>query len=116
MSDVSRGPVSTLPGHKGHPPHGTICDEHPEELAVMRVQGETDSFGCEYYDLCQDCLDERKEQLTEPVVAMCEWCNTEANDIRPHRDYEEGMFGPVYQVCGNCVRKERERMREEYDG
>ncbi|MGY7975507.1 hypothetical protein L1Q33_25460, partial [Klebsiella pneumoniae] len=58
MADISNGPVSTLRGHFCSLPTDSKCDEHPDRLAVRRVQGETDSFGCEYHDMCQECLDE----------------------------------------------------------
>ena len=34
---------------------------------------------------------------------------------RPRRDYEEGMTGRVYDVCGACVKKQNERLAAEYD-
>ena len=50
MAEVT-GPISTLPGARHALPAGTMCDEHPDRPAVARVQGETDSFGCELNDL-----------------------------------------------------------------
>src|SRR3954463_12051043 len=55
MADVT-GPISTLPGTGHHLPDGTMCDQHPDRPAVARIQGETDSFGCEMNDLCQECI------------------------------------------------------------
>lgn len=46
MAEVT-GPTSYLPGHHCKLPPGTMCDEHPDRLAIARVQGETDSFGSE---------------------------------------------------------------------
>ena len=46
MADVT-GPISSLPGSGHSVPDGAMCDEHPDRPAVARVQGETDSFGCE---------------------------------------------------------------------
>lgn len=40
-----------------------MCDDHPDVPAVARVQGETDSFGCEMHDLCQACLDELRAEI-----------------------------------------------------
>ena len=57
MADVT-GPISSLPGKRHELPKGAKCDEHPERDAVARVQGETDSMGCEMLDLCQECLDD----------------------------------------------------------
>jgi hypothetical protein len=53
MADVT-GPISTLPGAVHRVPEGATCDEHPDRPAVLRVQGETDSFGSETIDYCQE--------------------------------------------------------------
>jgi hypothetical protein len=41
---------------------------------------------------------------------VCEWCEKEARELCPIRDWEEhGSFSPrVYLVCDECARKERE--------
>lgn len=108
MSDASRGPVSTLPGARFSPKEGAVCDDHQDRPAVHRVQGETDSFGCEYNDMCQECYDEYKryEHEHSADVGRCDLCENEMNDLRPWRDPDEGLAGPVYQVCGSC-RSER---------
>ena len=56
MANISNGPVPTLPGHSCGVPTSTKCDTHPDRDAIRRIQGETDSFGCEYIDMCQECL------------------------------------------------------------
>ena len=114
MAEVT-GPISTLPGTRRESPEGTMCDDHPDRKAVARVQGETDSFGCEMYDLCQECIDEMRKHSAEARRGMCDWCKHEATDLRARRDFEEGMCGPVYQVCGACVRSENDRLRAELD-
>lgn len=111
MADVT-GPVSTLPGARMATPEGMMCDNHPDRPAVRRVQGETDSFGAEYIDLCQECLDELRKQ-DESRTGRCDWCGQQATDLRPRRDFEEGMCGRVYDVCGDCVRRENERLKAE---
>ncbi len=117
MADVT-GPISTLPGARHDLPDGTMCDEHPERLAVVRVQGETDSFGSEMNDLCRECLDKDREwekspEATEWRKGQCEWCKSEATDLSDARDYEEGMAGHVYQVCGGCIKRRDQRLAEE---
>ena len=62
MGDVT-GPISTLPGSRHDFPDGTMCDDHPDRKAVARVQGETDSFGSELIDMCQECLDEHRAYM-----------------------------------------------------
>jgi hypothetical protein len=108
------GPISTLAGTTRDVPEGMMCDYHPDQPAVVRVQGETDSFGCEMEDICQQCVDERRsyrcseagqaEEL-EWRTGQCEWCKGLATDLRDARDYEEGMNGRVYRVCGACIKR-----------
>lgn len=114
MSDVT-GPISSLPGSAHALPEGTMCDEHPDRPAVARIQGETDSFGCEMNDCCQECVDEIREysRSAEARTGRCEWCKNEATDLRDRRDPDEGMCGRVYRVCGACVRRQNERLAEE---
>jgi hypothetical protein len=114
MAHVS-GPCSTLPGDSSDLPPGSMCDQHPDAPAVRRVQGETDSFGAEYHDCCQVCLDGLKTWREQERIGRCEWCKNEAKDLRPRRDYEEGMSGRVYQVCGACVSRENKRLADELD-
>lgn len=92
-----------------------MCDNHQDRPSVRRVQGETDSFGAEYLDLCQECLDELKKHEAESRTGRCDWCGKQATDLRPRRDFEEGLAGRVYDVCGECVRKENESLRAEMD-
>jgi hypothetical protein len=107
MGDIT-GPISTLPGTPHELPDGTTCEEHPERPAVARIQGETDSFGCELNDYCQECLDELRAYNRSPEArtGTCDWCNQDAPDLRDKRDYEEGMNGPVYRVCGACSKRQ----------
>lgn len=104
MADVSNGPVSTLPGHSAGVPVGTKCDEHPDRDAVRRIQGETDSFGCEYHDMCQECHDEYvREANSADYSGKCNWCGKHVERLIPHRDIEEGSYGRVYEVCKPCI-------------
>jgi hypothetical protein len=119
MADVT-GPISTLSGSLHALPDGQMCDRHPDRKAVARIQGETDSFGCEMNDMCQECLDEHRTYLKSPEAAehrkgVCEWCKNPADDLRDRRDFEEGMTGRVYRVCGACVTKENQRLADEAD-
>jgi len=83
---------------------------------VIRIQGETDSFGSEMWDLCQSCLDQyRHEQRTADTSGTCDWCRTHAQKLRDRRDYEEGMCGRVYQVCQPCIDRENARLAAEMD-
>jgi hypothetical protein len=119
MADVT-GPISTLPNARHAVPKGTKCDDHPDRDAVVRIQGETDSFGSEMHDMCAECLEEHRAYLNSPEAegrrhGRCDWCKKDATDLRDARDYEEGMSGRVYRVCGGCVRRQSEEAAAELD-
>jgi hypothetical protein len=123
MADVT-GPISTLPGASHAVPEGMECDYHPGVPAVARVQGETDSFGCEMEDICQQCIDQRrayrcseagKAEALAARTGQCEWCKGNATDLREARDYDEGMHGRVYRVCGGCIKRRDDRIAEELE-
>lgn len=107
------GPNSGLPGTRHHLPAGSTCDDHPDRPAVARVQGETDSFGAELNDLCQECLDQFNAHQAEMRTGMCDWCSKPATDLTNRRDIDEGSTGRVYRVCGACRKAESERLDEE---
>lgn len=114
MADVT-GPISSLPGTRHKLPDGASCDVHPDRPAVARIQGETDSMGCEMSDCCRECVDEIRTyaRSAEARSGQCDWCKRKATDLRDRRDYDEGMTGPVYRVCGACVKRQNERLAEE---
>lgn len=114
MADVT-GPISSLPGSIHKHPSGAMCDEHPNVPAVARIQGETDSFGSEMHEMCNECLTKHKEYIAEARCGVCDWCKSSATDLRPRRDYDEGMSGRVYDVCGACIKAENARLNEERD-
>lgn len=116
MADVT-GPISSLPGARHTPPEGTMCDEHPDRPAVTRLQGETDSFGCEMHDLCWECLKAEYEfrKTAPPHIGKCDWCKTPGVKLRPRRDMDEGMSGRVYDVCTPCVERDVARINQELD-
>ena len=114
MGDVT-GPISTLPGAGHDFPDGTMCDDHPDRKAVARIQGETDSFGSEMHDLCQECADKMRAAMRSPEArtGRCDWCKQDSTDLRNKRDIDEGMAGPVYRVCGACAKKYDAQIEEE---
>jgi len=59
--------------------------------------------------------DKFKSHEVEARVGVCDWCKTEQTTLRDHRDFEEGMSGPVYRVCSPCRIKESASLREELD-
>ena len=116
MAHVS-GPCRTLPGSEHKVPKGTMCDTHQDRAATIRMQGETDSFGAEYQDLCQECAASfqraHKRFLAEPKY--CDWCGLTSKTCRPHRDFEEGQAGRLYDVCESCRCQESTRAQDELD-
>lgn len=105
MAHVS-GPTSGLPGRRYPVPVGTMCDDHPDRLAVKRIQGETDSFGAEYHDLCQECIDAMDKSLEEADTSgNCDWCGLYADKTVLRRDQDEGLYGRLYSVCISCCIK-----------
>jgi hypothetical protein len=119
MADVT-GPIATLPGAHHPLPDGSMCDNHPDRPATARVQGETDSMGCEMWDLCDECRAELRAQMRAPEARTgeCDWCHQRATDLRNRRDIDEGMYGRVYRICGDCAKRydaELEREAREWD-
>lgn len=99
------GPVQTLPGHKHKPSLSSMCSKHPLVSAHVSIQGETDSFGAEYTEMCQACYEEYlmlKESKKEDL-SFCDWCNSEKKNCKPKRDPDEGSSGRVYMVCTACA-------------
>lgn len=112
MAHVS-GPTSSMPGSFHAVPEGTMCDDHPNEPATARIQGETDSFGAEYRDACSECAaaftKEREDAL--PRAGYCEWHRGQGANIKLARDFEEGTSGRLYETCEEC----RQKMRDALD-
>lgn len=106
MGDVT-GPTNKLPGHSHIIPNGTKCDLHDDRLAVKRIQGETDSFGSELEDMCQECFDECVLIMAEygEEEGTYDWCKKayKNKELRPTRDITESSSGPVYYACSKCI-------------
>ena len=90
-----------------------MCDEHPDRPAARRIQGETDSFGSEMHDLCDECAKAYREEMRKPDIGKCDWCGTTEVARVPARDYEEGTHGPVYYVCAACKKRQADRLDAE---
>jgi hypothetical protein len=115
MADVT-GPISTLPGALREPPKGQMCDDHPDRPATFRCQGETDSFGSEMYDMCEECYRAYKEDMkTWDLSGTCEWCKAHKPRLSSKRDYEEGMYGRVYEVCDECIKRVNDEAEAELE-
>ncbi len=102
---ASSGPVSTLPGHRKVAPCNTRCYNHEDRIATTSIQGETDSFGCEYTFYCSECVSEFDKNLDTATIHECDWCKT-TGEVFPTRDIDEGMCGRVYYCCKKCIDKQ----------
>lgn len=81
--------------------------------SVFKVTGETDSFGSEYHYMCRECREKEQEHYKEnPSIENCERCGCDAV-VKPFRDPDEGMSGPVYWACSPCISKYMEYYRED---
>ena len=106
--------------------HGYGCYCHEEIHGDTQVEAvtalitESDSFGSEYFPMCQECKDTyilerdkaRKEEDENPT-GFCDWCKASNVRVYPQRDWEEGSHGPVYDVCSPCSRKYQENLAKE---
>ena len=111
MADVT-GPISTLPGSRHKPPAGTKCDDC-DKPAVIRIQGETDSMGSEMNDYC--LTHGMQAENRSALSGDCDWCHNRVDVLKPTRDLDEGMCGPVYYVCDVCIKKQRDQDLKEYN-
>jgi hypothetical protein len=82
-----------------------MCDQHDHVPAVVRVQGETDSFGSEMVDMCNYCYAQFNVSTTQDVVGKCDLCHEPDRDLKHHRDPEQSATGPVYMACQDCIAK-----------
>lgn len=116
MADVI-GPNNYLPGQSITVPDGQVCDNHPERLATRKVVGESDSFGSEILDLCQECCDTLQTEIRarKEELQYCDWCKQDKTGVSHMRDIDEGMCGPVYNVCSDCRKKYNDALRAESD-
>jgi len=101
------GPSSNLPGSVIAVPAGMMCDNHEGRPATRRVVGETDSFGSEVEDLCDECYADRQQWRKDHSedLGECEHCGAEKKHVKPARDPAEGSCGPVYMLCPECAKR-----------
>jgi hypothetical protein len=111
MADVKYC-VNSLPGST-HKPEG-LCDDCGKYPATKRLQGETDSFGAEFADLCDDCFQKERERWRDSS-GICDWCKEQVPRRLWTRDYDEGMHGSTYRVCRSCYDKQQKALEEEME-
>lgn len=90
MADISTSRVMTRSGSTHKVPTGAMCDDHTDRPATHRIQGETDSFGCEYIDWCDECHANYLKYIQENPP---ERSYSPSDDINDDYAFEEGdMF------------------------
>lgn len=99
------GPLRSLPGALFRPPEGMVCDQHDHVPAVVRVQGNTDSFGSEMVDMCNYCYAQFNVSAAQDVVGKCDLCHEHDRVLKHRRDPEQSPTGPVYMACQDCIVK-----------
>ncbi len=114
MADVI-GPNSYLPGQLLKVPEGMMCDEHEDRPAIHRIVGETDSFGSELIDWCQECYDKylaAKENSEYQLAGTCDHCHCTGTRLTKTRDPDEGTCGRIYDLCDGCLKNLRDYHNE----
>lgn len=108
MADVI-GPNSYLPGQELKVPEDMMCDEHADRPATHRIVGETDSFGSELIDWCDECFNNYKAAKENPEYNLnCDHCHAVDCKTTATRDPDEGSCGPIYHLCDNCLKNLRD--------
>lgn len=104
--------TTTLPGSVRGVPAGQTCDDCGKP-ATRCLQGETDSFGAEWADLCDDCYAIERERRRKDRAGDCDWCKQHTDALIWTRNYDEGMHGSTYRVCKSCYNKQQRALKEE---
>lgn len=109
MADVI-GPNSYLPGQLLKVPEGMMCDDHEDRLATRRIVGETDSMGSELIDWCEECYTNyiNEKETVDFTYNSCDHCNSTGIKTTKTRDPDEGLYGPVYDLCDACIKNLRD--------
>lgn len=113
MAEILTGQITTAPGHEHTVPWGTMCDNHPEDRAHYRVQGETDALSAKLTDMCEFCYQRHQMQEPDKEVEECEWCTTPSTNLADYRDLKEGLLGDIYRVCPKCIHEDQHNIIDE---
>lgn len=101
--------VDTNPDDEGCYHEGCEC------RPTHKLCTEADSMGEEYAYYCAEHIEVVRKEIeeAEPLIDTCDWCGAPDVELRPFRDWEEGLNGPVSDVCGICRGKSVDRANEE---
>lgn len=105
--------VSVSQGY-GNTCYDCECDGDVDVPAITVLVGSVDSYGSEFYPMCEKHRDDHiayKARQEEEPTGHCDWCNTSNVVVFPHRDFEEGSSGRLYDVCNKCIEKENDQIR-----
>lgn len=96
---------------------GLMCYTHHDRPATRRICVESDSFGSEYYNMCDECNEEHIANKAAIDADPERWETCKCGNREPrmiqYRDMDEGMHGPVYEHCSKCHEKWNQRIAEE---
>ena len=95
-----------------HEMYGCQACNNPSTCKLVVVVKEGGYSETEFY--CSEHIDVAKEHLMDQHdVGTCDWCKGSNLIVKPHRDFEEGSNGPIYDVCKACRVKESDSLNEE---
>lgn len=96
---------------------GLMCYVHHDRPATKRICTESDSFGSEYHNMCDECNEEHIADKAAIDADPERWETCKCGNREPrmiqYRDMDEGMHGPVYEHCSVCHEKWNQRIAEE---
>lgn len=96
---------------------GLMCYVHHDRPATRRICTESDSFGSEYHNMCDECNEEHIANKAAIDADPERWETCKCGNREPrmiqYRDMDEGMHGPVYEHCSVCHAKWNKRIEEE---
>jgi hypothetical protein len=96
-----------------HDDESTEC-EACKKFAQYRLVVSVDGEQFETIPYCSDHVHDAKEHLMDQHnVGTCDWCKGSNLIVKPHRDFEEGNNGPIYDVCKACRVKESDSLKDE---
>lgn len=91
-----------------------VCEyQDCKQNAAWKIQGETDSMGCEYNHYCEEHFAKIRNEPVSDELETCDGCG-QMSFLKPTRDWEEGNNGPVYYWCANCREQNAESFRNSF--
>lgn len=91
-------------------------DEKCGKPSRHKIIGESDSFGDEHCYFCTECYQKQRQwEIDNPPMGSCDYCKASNVRLFKHRDIDEGMHGPVYDICQPCRERYVAQLREELE-